>query len=155
MRYMLVLLVLLLAACATIFTSSSQNISVDSNPKGATIIVNTTGGIQVFEGTTPASVHLDRKNKYVVIVNLEGYREERIQIGQTLNPITIVNLLFWPGFIVDLVTGAVWNLDPDQLFVTLQTASLDGEKDQLYVLVSWADSNGEVFIVPVEMKKKE
>ncbi len=34
-----------------------------------------------------------------------GYTQQNMGIAQTINGVTFVNVLFWPGFIIDAVTG--------------------------------------------------
>lgn len=147
---------LLLAGCAFIISKDSQDISVNSDPVGAKVTVATTGGVVVFEGTTPASVKLKRKNKYTVTVNMEGYLEKTIQIDQSINPMVIGNLLCGgiPGLVVDGITGAMWNLEPEQIVITLQTASINDKPSQLFALISWLNENNQTVSIPVELVKE-
>jgi len=147
---------LTLVGCAYIVTKDSQDVSVDSQPKGAKVVVKTSGGVVAFEGETPASVRLKRKNEYVVTVSLEGYKEATVRIGKTINPYIIGNLICGgiPGLVVDGITGAMWQLEPDQIVVTLQVASLNGKDDQLFALISWLDENGQIANIPVELTRE-
>jgi len=140
----IVLAALLLGGCAYILSTDSQDISVSTYPPGAQVIITTTGGIEVFSGTTPAQVHLKRKYKYFVDVTLEGHKSKRIYLEQSLNPKTLWNLLIGgiPGWIIDGVSGAIWKLEPETITITLQTASIDGEEHQILVF-SWLDEQGE------------
>jgi len=154
-KLMVVLIAILFVGCAYITSTDSQDISVKSNPSGAKVIITTTGGVQVFEGQTPASAHLKKKNKYVATVSMQGYADKTVQIDQEMNTIILGNLLCGgiPGLVVDGVTGAMWNLTPDQIVVTLQVASLNDGPEKLYAFVSWLDANGQTVSIPVEMVK--
>lgn len=61
-----------------------------------------------------------------------------------MNPATIWNLLIGgiPGWIIDDISGAIWQLEPETVTITLRTASIDGEDHQVLVF-SWLDEQGE------------
>ncbi len=133
----------LLGGCAYILSTDSQDISVSTYPPGAQVIITTTGGIEVFSGTTPAQVHLKRKYKYFVDVTLEGHESKRIYLEQSVNPKTFWNILIGgiPGWILDGVSGAIWQLEPETITITLQTVSINGQDHQILVF-SWLDEEG-------------
>ena len=68
---------LLLTSCATIFTGTTQRVSIDSNPQGAEIIID-----GQKEGKTPAKVKMDRELDALIDggkeiqLELEGYKKE-------------------------------------------------------------------------------
>ena len=134
----------LASGCAYILSTDSQYISISSSPAGAQVMIKTTGGIEVFTGTTPAQAHLKRKNEYIIDVTLEGHKPQQIHLEQSINPKTFWNLVNGGigGWIIDGVTGAIWNLEPETITITLQTASVDGEERQLLVF-SWLNEQGE------------
>ena len=140
---LLILAGMLASGCAYILSTDSQDMSISTYPPGAQVIITTTGGIEVFSGTTPAQAHLKRKNKYFVDVTLEGHESKRIYLEQSLNPKTLWNILIGgiPGFIVDGISGAIWKLEPETIMITLQTASINGEDHQILVF-SWLDAEG-------------
>lgn len=141
---LLILVGMLASGCAYILSTDSQDISISTNPAGAQVVITTTGGIEVFSGTTPAQAHLKRKNKYFVDVTLEGHESKRIHLEQSLNPKTLWNILLGgiPGLIVDGISGAIWKLEPETIMITLQTASINGKDHQILVF-SWLDEQGE------------
>ncbi len=141
---LLVLAAVLLTGCAYILSTDSQDISISSSPAGAQVMIKTTGGIEVFTGTTPAQAHLKRKNEYIVYVTLDGHTPKQIHLEHSINPKTFWNLLIGgiPGWIIDGVSGAIWKLEPETITITLQTVSIDGEERDLLVF-SWLDAQGE------------
>lgn len=147
-----VLLALIFVGCATIMTGTRQDISIDSRPPRANVVVKTAGGMPVFSGTTPASCKLDKNKEYIVIISMEGYREERLMIGQKLQPWVIGNLLCGGvlGLIVDAVSGAIWKLEPETIYVELVTAYRDGEPVYLCTLKAF-DENGRMRVLEVPM----
>lgn len=150
------LLGLVFVSCAYIVSKDSQDVAVTSTPTGAKVVIATTGGVVVYEGTTPASVNLKKKNEYVVTVSMKGYVEKSVQIDKAINPMVLGNLLCGgiPGLIVDGITGAMWNLEPGQIVITLQTASLNNGPEKLYAVLSWLNENGQTVNLPIEMVKK-
>ena len=106
-------------------------------------MIKTTGGIEVFTGTTPAQAHLKRKNEYLIDVTLAGHASKQIHLAKSINPATFWNLLIGgiPGWIIDGVSGAIWKLEPETITITLQTASIGGEEHQILVF-SWLDESG-------------
>lgn len=73
-------------------------------------------------GTTPQTIVLPRKNEYQIDLTIPGYRTQTAVLTKGLNGWVFVNLLFWPGAIVDFVTGAASKLEPTYVQVSLQTA---------------------------------
>jgi len=151
----LLILVLLVVGCATIVTTPKQDISLNSNPKGANVVVKTVGGIEVFSGTTPATCKLERKNEYIVYINVAGYKESQIIIGKEINMWVIGNLLCGgvPGLIIDGVTGSLWNLSPETIQVDLKVAyNLDGESE-LYACIHATDYDNQLRYKLVKLEK--
>lgn len=110
------------------------------------------GGIPVFNGKTPASAALQRKNEYLVTVKMAGYSEQTVQISRTINTWVIGNLLCGgiPGLIVDGVTGALWNLDPEAIHVELVVAMQDGQP-VYYAVLGMLDDEGQLRTLAVPM----
>ena len=140
---LLILAGMLASGCAYILSTDSQDISISSTPGGAQVVIKTTGGIEVFTGTTPAQAHLKRKNEYIIDVTLDGHTPKQIHLEQSINPATFWNLLIGgiPGWIIDGVSGAIWKLEPETITITLQTASINGQDHQILVF-SWLDAEG-------------
>ena len=118
--YLLLLLILLLEGCGTIVHGSKQDISVNATPPEATVKVD---GKRI---KTPATINLSRKNEHVVAIEMEGYENEQVKIERSLNVgATIFGNILWliPGFVVDVITGGAWTLDPDIVNVALEKKS--------------------------------
>jgi len=49
----------------------------------------------------------------------EGYQQATQNSGTGFNPLTLVNVLFWPGFIVDGITGA-YKTHPSNVLIHMQ-----------------------------------
>lgn len=107
-------IVLLLSSCATLFTGTTQSVTIDSQPQGANIIVD---GRLV--GTTPARVRLNRDLNAIfddgIFIRLEkdGYIPDGYILGADIEPFSVLNMfnpLFWA---IDGITGALMRYDSE------------------------------------------
>jgi len=105
----IVLLLMLFAVvfsqgCCTIFLKD-QDVSVASTPAGAKVEMGP------YEGTTPYTVSVPRGKSYTIQATYGGERQTQ-NLEKSIEPLWFVNILFWPGLIVDLATGKMWQYDP-------------------------------------------
>jgi hypothetical protein len=78
---------------------------VDSKPEGATVKIG------AHKGKTPYSVVLSRGKDYVISASYQG-KTETIAMNKSIEPVYWVNILFWPGLIIDLATGKMFKYEP-------------------------------------------
>ena len=90
----------------TFVHGTSQPITVHSNPPGAHVRI---GG---QTGTTPVTLDVPKGKNYSIEATL-GDQHRYVPLQRNIEPVTLVNLVFLPGFIVDACTGALMNYDPD------------------------------------------
>ncbi len=125
----LLLSLALLTGCGTVFHGTKTDITVQSNPQQAAFSFTTAGngqlgnaaGLELASGVTPATVTLSNKNDYVLRLKLEGYQETRVLLDRSMSGWFICSLLC--GLVpaaVDVVTGGMWKLEPEQLVVELK-----------------------------------
>jgi len=140
------------AGCASIISGTKQEVSVGSTPPGATVTFKTTGGMTVFTGTTPASCRLPRSDNYLVVIKMDGYKDQEIYINRDFNGWFIGNLLCGGliGMVVDAVDGAMWNLAPDQIHVELAKTLTDG-RISTYAVVGAVDDHGQLRTISIPM----
>ncbi len=91
--------------CCSIFKADPQTISITSNPPGAKVEVGP------HSGTTPFQVSVPKGKDYVVTARYEG-ETKTVNLSKSIEPVYWVNILFWPGLIVDLATGKMFKYDP-------------------------------------------
>jgi len=118
-------------SCATILSGTSDEITFNSDPGGADIMLD---GLKL--GKTPATVSIKRPwfgNKEITL-KLDGYEDRTFMLQKEFNTMAICNLASWPGWIIDVVTGTImkysktnYNLDLDPKAFNLNEL----EKDQL------------------------
>jgi hypothetical protein len=62
------LAVLMLSSCATLFADDSRSVMVTSSPSGAEITINGTG-----RGVTPMKISVDNNDRLSVTIRKEGF----------------------------------------------------------------------------------
>jgi len=97
---------LLMSSCATLFTGTTEQITIDSNVKKATIKFD---GIKM--GSTPFTSKVKKSFDGVVTVLSDGYEDERFQFQRSFNAISILNLTNILGWGIDFLTGAMNKFD--------------------------------------------
>ena len=104
-----------LACCATILTGTTQNINVqvldaDTNEVIPEVKCSVHDGKGIYYPlhSNPASITVTKGNGALnPMCKKPGYTQKSFGMGESFNAITIINVLFWPGFIVDAVTGSI------------------------------------------------
>jgi hypothetical protein len=139
------LAVLSLAACASIVSDSQEVITISSNPTAAQIAIADESGVEVYRGTTPATVTLDASagyfdgQEYTISFSKDGYDPTTIKVDSRINGWYIGNIVFG-GFIgwliVDPLTGAMWALESEHVNGTLaeRVAMDDTSSPQLRIV---------------------
>ena len=97
---------MLFTSCATLFTGTSEQITIDSNVKKATVKFD---GVKM--GTTPFSTKVKKSFDGMVTVEADGYDDERFQFQKSFNSIAILNLTNIVAWAIDLLTGAINKFD--------------------------------------------
>ncbi|HEY6420008.1 MAG TPA: PEGA domain-containing protein [Candidatus Binataceae bacterium] len=110
-----------LCACATlIHGGGQQTVSIATDPSGAKVQV---GGQSLV---TPAEITLSRDHDYQVVVNKEGYAQEITEIHSRFSWVTVLDLVFIIPWVIDLVSGGGYYLDPETIQLTMApTANSD------------------------------
>jgi hypothetical protein len=118
---------LTLQSCATILTGTSDKITIQSVPPGASIEVD---GESM--GTTPAIIKVKRNTLPTVSILLDGYEEKQINLHKKFNPAAILNIIIGgiPGLIVDAATGAISKFDKTLYNMELNELSWNKQKTE-------------------------
>ena len=107
------------AGCATIFASGPDVVNINSTPEGARVKLD---GLRI--GKTPMTATVERSSVGIVTLDLNGYEQETAQIRKSFNAVSLVNILFWPGFLVDAVTDNIQKHSTTPIFVELEPKTL-------------------------------
>lgn len=105
---------IILTGCATIFSGTSQTINVKvvdtSNQQllsDVSCVVSDGNGVSHSILSNPSAINVSKGSGAIRIdCKKAGYRQLNMSVGDSFNALTVVNVLFWPGFIVDAVSGA-------------------------------------------------
>ena len=110
----------ILNSCATIVYGDTQDIPVNTDPPGATVIIKNKYGNEVGKFTTPCFLRLKKDdgffsgNDYTFVFEKEGYESRSIFITSSVRPSYLLgNLGFYifapiGWLIVDPLSGAMW-----------------------------------------------
>lgn len=106
-----------LTGCATIVSGTTQQVTFQSTPDGATVKVN---GKPL--GKTPLTIQLDKKSGQTLTVEKEGYKTFTTSMDTTLDS------WFWGNIVIggvfgsttDGISGAIHRYSPSQYIVTLE-----------------------------------
>jgi len=93
------------SGCATVLSDDSQHIDFTSNPPGAHVKVGP------YECTTPCYLLIPKNKNYMVEASY-GSQVKRVPLTRAVAGSTFLNILFWPGFIVDAITGNIKKYEP-------------------------------------------
>lgn len=99
--------VLFSQGCCSIFTSGPQTITVESKPEGAKVRIGS------HTGVTPYQVTLPRGKDYVIEAAYQN-KTQTLSLTKSIEPVYWINILFWPGLIIDLATGSMFKYDPTE-----------------------------------------
>jgi hypothetical protein len=110
----------LLPSCATILTGTKQNVRINSIPEGAKIEIN-----GAYMGITPAKIKL-RKAYSAPIISLkkEGFETKSFSPTQTLQLISLLNLLDPIAWGIDALTCSLKKYSPGEYTIELEPKSI-------------------------------
>ena len=121
---------LLLSSCATVLTGTSDDITFNSTPSGAKIMID---GLEV--GKTPAVVSVKRPSNKTTKVTLQmkGYEDRSFALSSTFNMFSCCNGTNLLGWAIDFVTGSLFKYDKTNYKMELEPMAFNLEelkKDQ-------------------------
>jgi hypothetical protein len=141
-----------LSGCATIVHSGPRAIDVGSVPPGATVSIYDRSNSLVMTNTTPFVAQLSTKfgyfksENYRLVFQMKGYATVESRIDSSLSGWYFGNLLFGGligMIIVDPLTGAMYNLEPDKIQQTLTPSQAQAIRTRTGILVVLAAQTSE------------
>jgi len=120
----LLFIMLLFTSCATLFTGTTDDVYINSNPKGANIYID---GLKV--GKTPATITIKRPGfgEKEVSLEIDGYERRVFLLKKEFNAVAILNLGGILGWIIDFATGAVFKYSPRSYTIDLEPIAFNIE----------------------------
>lgn len=124
MKYLTNIITILITAvfltgCSTVFNTSTQTVELNTMPYNAKIIID---GNKY--GTTPQKVNLHRGDAHLIRFELDGFEPYEIMLTQKVSNWVWLNVLngFLPGWAIDMFSGSMYNLLPDNITAELTPA---------------------------------
>lgn len=110
----LICTLIFITSCASLLKGTSQEVSFRSTPSSAEVYVN-----GQFMGYTPLKIHLDSDRSYQVEFRMGNMRKV-VYISKRLNAAWVILdiLIGFVPVLIDLVTGAWYELDQTDVYVT-------------------------------------
>jgi hypothetical protein len=108
----------LLSGCATIVhLGSNEELSVSSDPSGATVVIDGTE-----RGVTPLATKVERKKDHAVVLTKEGFEENQSRVESHISWWIAGNVILGGlvGILVDVMSGGGYTIEPDKVAVTLK-----------------------------------
>ncbi len=117
----IILFSLLIAGCASIMSGTTQQITFQSTPDGATVKVN---GKPL--GRTPLTIQLDKEKSQSLTVEKEGYKTFTTSMDTKLDPWFWGNIVLGGviGSTTDGINGSMNEYTPGQYIITLEPISV-------------------------------
>jgi hypothetical protein len=116
LRFVFILPLALLSACATVMSGTTQNVTVSTTPPAASCTLDRVGARVGAVPLTPGSVRLDKsKDDLSVSCSKDGYLTATIAHSSHFNGATFGNILLGGvvGVLVDASSGANFNYPED------------------------------------------
>lgn len=124
-----VLIGMSLSSCCTLFTSSRQDVTF-MGPNGTKIYEAATN-LRIAEIKSDNTVTVKVKKKLEdkqLIAKKEGYENSPFILESSFNSAALWNLLFWPGFLIDLGTQKINKWDNPIVNIELDKIPESGNK---------------------------
>lgn len=117
-------------ACATIVNGTTQELYIDSEPKGASCAIDRQGAAASVVNPTPGTVKVPRhKESIVVSCSLDGYEQSNEVVASSFTGLTLANLILPGGMVgvmIDASTGAN-NKYPEKIVVVMTPSTFPNE----------------------------
>ncbi len=152
---------MLVSGCATIVHSGPRSIPVASNPPGAKVSIYDRDGKLVMTNTTPFVAQLStqygyfKSQSYRVEFEMPGHAPTEVRLESAVSGWYFGNIVFGGligMLIVDLLTGAMYNLTPEKIEQPLsapQAQLIRSGKGMLVILASQATADERANMVRV------
>lgn len=111
---------LFMLGCATLFNSGSKDVSLNTDPTGATVLVDGNR-----RGTTPMTLELDNNSSHTVTFQMDGHEDVSCEIGTSVGAGWVI-LDVLGGLVpvvIDAATGKWNSLEKNSCSAQLPEAS--------------------------------
>lgn len=137
---------LFLASCASIVGDSAKTVGLNSQPTKANVAITDETGQEVFSGTTPTTVSLEKSDgsywggkEYTVQFSKDGFQAQTVRLETSPNGWYLAGNLVFGGvigwFVVDPFSGKMYTLSPDDVNASLPEGSQISSNELRIVLL--------------------
>lgn len=120
-KLFLAALLIFASSCSTMFNGGSQTMLINpANPEDEGLVVTITSSSGTYRAKLPATVVSTPSTFSDVTVQVTDkcYEKNQIIVNKSITPSYWVNLLIWPGLIIDALDGYMWKFDGQTLVQT-------------------------------------
>ena len=104
---------LMLTSCMTVFTKAKQPVTIQGESGVALYDARNNVKIgEIDEGGTTTLMLKKRTADLTIIAKKKGYQNTPFVVESCFNNKALWNILFWPGFLIDLGSGKINKYDP-------------------------------------------
>lgn len=114
----------ILNGCASVIGDNNKSVQVNSQPQGAKVFAN-----NMPVGTTPTTISVPSTwSPTVLTLKKKGYADQNTVINTAFQPVGVLNIFFWPGFVIDAATGNMMKVAPESrtIYASLDKTTLKG-----------------------------
>lgn len=104
-----------LTACSTIFGDNERDVHINA-PKGAKVSVD---NVLLPEKAPTTATITNMWSPTVISVQQPGCAAKNVTITPEFQMIGLLNLMMWPGFILDAATGNMMKVPEDKRYLSL------------------------------------
>ena len=121
---LMIICVLCLSSCGTLFTPSKQPITFMGMPETRIYDNGKKLGEIAESGTTTIKVRKELSNK-TLIAKKDGYKNTPVTLDATFNPVSIINLTNILAWAIDLGTGKCCKWDADVVEIEMKKSNTE------------------------------
>jgi len=99
---------------ATLISGTTQNVSFNSEPEGANVLID-----NVKKCKTPCTLSLKRGSYDSVTFQKDGYESKNLPLETSYNGVALLSI-FWDFSTTDMISGAASEYSPNKYFVELK-----------------------------------
>ncbi len=127
-RLTVVFTAIMLTGCATVMNHGSQKVNISSLPIGAGVTIDSKP-----YGKTPVVAKLARGEHHQVVIELPGYKTYNLALTRKVSGWVWGNAIIGGviGVVIDVATGNMYKLTPEQVMAELKTESAEQQQANL------------------------
>lgn len=130
--YFIVITIGFFSSCASLKSTNVYSLSIESEPAGAQVIIRDKKDVKVGQFISPDSIKVDAgrgffvRERYSIDFVLDGYEDQTVPLPMKMDKWYLSNILFvnlLGLFIIDPITGAMWEPAFTQVIIKLEPVS--------------------------------